>query len=55
MPQLSPLKWLILYISTITITTLIIIKMNYFFSNKINFSKTSPFLSYKQMKWKTLI
>nr|AIE42618.1 ATP synthase FO subunit 8 [Vespa bicolor] len=52
MPQLSPLKWLNLYIIIITMSILIIIKMNFFFLNKINIKKNNQMNKIHQLKWK---
>nr|AQU13932.1 ATP synthase F0 subunit 8 [Vespa ducalis] len=51
MPQLSPLKWFNLYIFILTISMIIIIKMNYLFLNKLSKKKKNNLYIY-QMKWK---
>nr|YP_009388862.2 ATP synthase F0 subunit 8 [Vespa velutina]AQT19230.1 ATP synthase F0 subunit 8 [Vespa velutina nigrithorax]QKG04144.1 ATP synthase F0 subunit 8 [Vespa velutina auraria]BAX73953.2 ATP synthase F0 subunit 8 [Vespa velutina]BBC27611.1 ATP synthase F0 subunit 8 [Vespa velutina]BBC27624.1 ATP synthase F0 subunit 8 [Vespa velutina] len=52
MPQLSPLKWLNLYIIIILMSILIIIKMNFFFLNKMNQKKNNKMNKIHQLKWK---
>nr|AKQ08891.1 ATP synthase F0 subunit 8 [Vespa basalis]QHF17716.1 ATP synthase F0 subunit 8 [Vespa basalis] len=52
MPQLSPLKWFNLFIIIISLSILIMIKMNFFFINKLTNKKYINYNLPSQMKWK---
>nr|YP_009443216.1 ATP synthase F0 subunit 8 [Parapolybia crocea]ATP85016.1 ATP synthase F0 subunit 8 [Parapolybia crocea] len=54
MPQLSPIKWFILYLITLIIIFLLLIKMNFihFYFNLFNEPKMKQMFTTKLLKWK---